>query len=66
MVQGEELSKLCDGLCYQESKCVLINAEVVRVEFVKTFEDPCTDSVNKTSEDRTSSCVEINNLEVWL
>ena len=65
MVKGGELSQLCDVLCYQESRRVLVNAEVVRVEFVKTAEDLCTDIINKASEDPTGSSIDVINLEVW-
>ena len=64
MVKGEELNQLCDALCHQESRRVLINAEVVRVEFVKMFEEPCTDIIKKESEDPTGSCNDIIDLEV--
>ena len=51
-MKGEELSKTCEAMCYQESMRVLVNAEVVRVEFVKASEDP------------TSSLGDVTNAEV--
>ena len=36
-------------MCYQESVRVLVNAEVVRVEFVKATEDPTTSLVDVTN-----------------
>ena len=64
MVKGEELNQLCDALCYQESRRVLVNAEVVRVEFVKACEEPCTDFIKKESEDPTGSRDDFIDLEV--
>ena len=49
VVKGEELSQICDALCYQECRRVMVNAEVVRVEFV---------------EDPNNSCVDISSSEV--
>ena len=51
-MEGEELSKICEAMCYQESVRLLVNAEVVRVEFVKASENP------------TSSLIDITNAEV--
>ena len=51
-MEGEELSKICEAMCYQESMRLLVNAEVVRVEFVKASENP------------TSSLIDITNAEV--
>jgi len=54
VVKGEEFSQLCDALCYQESQRVMVNAEVVRVEFVKAV----------MPEDPNSSCIDISGSEV--
>ena len=53
MVKGEELNQICDAMCYQESLRVLVNAEVVRVEFVKASEVPTG-----------GSCIDITSAEV--
>ena len=48
-MEGEELSKICEAMCYQESVRLLVNAEVVRVEFVKASEDPASSLIDITN-----------------
>ena len=48
-MEGEELSKICEAMCYQEGMRLLVNAEVVRVEFVKASEDPASSLIDITN-----------------